>query len=299
MRAAVVRVASAAVGSNVGRLALSPQAAVFTSCFKAAESRSFATSSADVALRSMPPAAAHLLVNRYALEGTDNVYHVEDWRLYKDFMLGLCSAPLAEVRAFHDAVVEPYESFLKCTSQSRTAIAFHARESGLFANNSLTTLDYPVYHRFMNRAVRNTLTDAEDMPRLREVIDWALGLKVATGEQLACALITLLIQRKYDLARWLVDTGAVCYKVNGTKLVRAAIHQGQLELAQLIYDRAKGLQHGEDTENIVADLQGTGFWEWKGKPLDLSEPIFAWAASLPEIRWRLDELSCHGKAPLV
>lgn len=39
--------------------------------------------------------------------------------------------------------------------------------------------------------------------------------------------------RRAAFSRWLMDTGAVCYKVNGTKLVREAIQQGQLELAQL------------------------------------------------------------------
>ena len=215
----------------------------------------------------------------YNLNNANNIYHVDEWKIYKDFYRLIASGTCKEVQEFHNTYIKNYHDYLRSQSQSPVRLEF--KDDAWGAN---TILDYPVYDRIMNRIARRAITDAPDTPALRDTLSWMFGLCVVDPKQMMYALNTLIITKKTPLATWLIEQGIIEFReVQHVHPLRQAICCENYELAQLIYARYRYIPSAE-RELIRHDLAGTGFYAWRSARPDMSSPLFVWLKSLPEFK---------------
>lgn len=216
----------------------------------------------------------------YDLNNAHNIYHVDEWNIYKDFTRLIANGKCKEVQVFHDTYIKNYHDYLRSQSQSPVRLEF---KDGVWGIPNIV-LDYPVYDRIMNRAVRRVITDAPDTPALRETLSWLFGLCVVNPKQMMYALNTLIIMGKTPMATWLIEQGIIEFREDPyTHLLRQAICCENFELAQQIYSRYRYIPH-EELEFIRNDIAGTGHYKWRSTRPDISSPLFVWLLSLPEFK---------------
>jgi hypothetical protein len=211
----------------------------------------------------------------------ENVYHVEEWKLYKDFTQVIVKGTCKEVQDFHDVYVKNYHTYLRSISSSPVRLEFYDRGWGCN-----TVLDFPVYDRLMNYAVRQAITYAEDTPTVRENLSWLFRLSVVDPKQMMYALNSLIIIGRTSLAAWLIEQDVIEFRaVPHVYPLRQAICSENYEIAKMIYERYPNRRIPYDELDLIRnDLVGTGKFEWRKARPDMTRPMFAWLLSLPEFK---------------
>lgn len=127
---------------------------------------------------------------RYNLENTPNVYHVQDWILYKDFTA--CTGA-KELSALYETQVRDYEPWLRKISPTLT---FYDSEW-----HQNITLDFDVSRKFMTFAMRDMIADGD-----AETIKWfKIHEHTYDNSQLPYVLYTLCLMKKRHEAHLMLD----------------------------------------------------------------------------------------------
>ena len=167
---------------------------------------------------------------RYNLENTPNVYHVEDWLLYKDFKA--CTSA-KELSALYETQVRDYEPWLRTISPTLT---FYDSEW-----NQKITLDFDVSRKFMTFAMRDMIADGD-----AETIKWfKIHEHTYDNSQLPYVLQTLCLMKKPHAAHLMLDLWEnmpVRARFMSTReLVRAAVRV-DADLVRRIQSRREATQ---------------------------------------------------------
>jgi hypothetical protein len=101
----------------------------------------------------------------YDLNYTNNVYHVQHWKLTKNFINCSLTNNLEETKNFHDSFVVNYHDFLKGRSLEKYSLCFY--DSAWKQN---LEIDYDVYSRFMNYNYRTYCEESKIANK--NMIEW-------------------------------------------------------------------------------------------------------------------------------
>jgi hypothetical protein len=127
---------------------------------------------------------------RYNLENTPNVYHVQDWILYKDFTA--CTGA-KELSALYETQVRDYEPWLRTISPTLT---FYDSEW-----NQKITLDFDVARKFMTFAMRDKIAGGD-----AETIKWfKIHEHTYDNSHLPYVFQTLCLVKKPHAAHLMLD----------------------------------------------------------------------------------------------
>ena len=226
----------------------------------------------------------------YDLRATPNVAHVEEWRIFHDFVRVLTTATVPDIARFHARHVVPYEAYLRGISPT---LVF---EDGSYRRGApvLLPLTFDVCARLMERALREAITTSTDTPRTRAMIDWALSVPHGDPAHIGYAVSTLLCLGRHSnpgarqLALYLVTEkdGAFPRYLPHTCLFREALHGMDEEMCRALYARGyltASEQSRSSLRMIASDLRGEGYYAWAGMPADARDPFLAWVLALPEL----------------
>lgn len=171
--------------------------------------------------------------NSYDLNNTDNVCHVDEWKLFHDFLRVCDTNNLIEVTNFHDNYVRNYDVNLRQYSKSKDALVFYDS-----AWRSIQTLNFDIYNRFMNYSFRKSMCQNQNVTN--EIVAWFLSTGAIDDLHYHCAFNTLCHTGNLKTAKIMNDLKPIDFHIHEKKEVhldyfRAAASCNHLEMAKWLY----------------------------------------------------------------
>lgn len=103
-----------------------------------------------------------------------NVYHLDEWLCFKDFMTACKTQDITKIKNFHDVVIPNFLKLLKEKSVDKNFNILTFYDNAWYQN---ITINYDVYEKFMNRAFAMYIYDCKNNVS-EEIINWFFSLKI-------------------------------------------------------------------------------------------------------------------------
>ena len=130
---------------------------------------------------------------KYAINGMANVYHIDEWKIYKDW-IEVCKSGNAErMSTFHSTYLHHLNDELKAESSDLTF-----RDSGWGTSYKL---NYNPYRKLMTQSARDIVGDGGPI----EAILWFSKQPNLDLEQIVYGINTLMITRKLTEAKLVIS----------------------------------------------------------------------------------------------
>jgi len=198
----------------------------------------------------------------YNLENTQNVFHVDNWELMKDFINVCQTYDIYHVNRFYELFVKNYAQRLDSYSEgTRTFydIGWHTR----------TTLTYDIHHRFMNYAFCKLIHTNKNVSN--ELLVWFHKLGVIDKGQYHCVLNVLCNTGGFDTAKRMHSIRPFDFKWKPIKdeyylsYFRNAVVNNHLTMAKWLYDLGAHKDYVFGYKNILClanERSNTEVKEW-------------------------------------
>ena len=169
----------------------------------------------------------------YNLEGKENICHVSQWELSKDFIKVCQTCELSEIKKFYEMYVKNYQQ--KLYEYSNGTYTFYDR-----GWNSNGTITFDIYGRFMNYNFRELIFQNKNVSK--ELIEWFMSLKIIEKGHYHCALNVLCNTGGFETAKLMHEVQPFDFKWKPEKkeyhldYFRSASSNNHLEMAKWLYE---------------------------------------------------------------